>query len=55
MTNKCSSHVTGDALRRLGENHAKILTFTWHTTYIFQVIDLSFIGVAKARDKFWME
>jgi hypothetical protein len=55
LMDKCSSHVTPEIFRLLGENHIKILAFAPHTTNIFQALNLSFFGMFQTREKFWMD
>jgi hypothetical protein len=47
----CSDHITPEIFRLLGENQIKIVTFAPRTTNIFQVLDLSFFGVFKTKEK----
>jgi hypothetical protein len=51
----CSTHVTPEIFRLLGENHIKIVTFAPHTTNILQALALSFFIVLKTKEKFWMD
>jgi hypothetical protein len=55
LTDNCSAHVNPEIFRLLGENHVKIVTFAPHTANIFQALDLSFFGVFKTKQKFWMD
>jgi hypothetical protein len=55
LIDNCSAHVTPEIFRLLSENHVKIVIFAPHTTNIFQAIDLSFFGVFKMKEKFWMD
>jgi hypothetical protein len=55
MMDNCSSHVTGEIFRLIVENYAKIVIFARHTTNVFQALDLSFFGVFKRKENFWME
>jgi hypothetical protein len=55
LMDNCSAHVTPGIFRLLGEFHIKIVTFTPHTTNIFQALDLCFFGVFKTKEKFWMD
>jgi hypothetical protein len=51
----CSAHVTPEIFRLLGEKHIKIGIFAPYTINIFQALDLSFLGVFKTKEKFWMD
>jgi hypothetical protein len=55
LMDNCSVYVTPEIFRHLGENHIKIVTFAPHTTNIFQALDISFFGVFKTKEKFWMD
>jgi hypothetical protein len=55
LMDNCSAHVTPEIFRLLGENHITIVTFSLHTTHIFQALDLSLFGMFKTREKFWTE
>jgi hypothetical protein len=55
MVDNCSSHVTGEIFRLLGENYVKIVTFPRHTTNVFQALDLSFFGGFNRKENLWME
>jgi hypothetical protein len=55
LMDNCSFHVTPEIFRFLGENHIKIVAFVSHTTNISQALDLSFFGVFKTKEKFWMD
>jgi hypothetical protein len=54
LMDNCSVHVTPEIFRLLGENHIKIVTFAPHPTNIFQALNLSFFGVFKTKEKFWI-
>jgi hypothetical protein len=51
VTDKCSAHVTDDVIRLLTEARVRVITFTGHTTQIFQVLDLKLFGVLERRPK----
>jgi hypothetical protein len=55
LMDNCSARVTPEIFRLLGENHIKFITFAPHTRNIFQALDLSFFGVFKTKEKFWMD
>jgi hypothetical protein len=55
LMDNCSSHVTPEIFKPLGENHIEIFVCPPHTTNIFQALDLSFFGVLKAEEKFWTD
>jgi hypothetical protein len=52
LMDNCSAHVTPEIFRLLGENHIKMVTFSPHTTNIFQAFDLSFLVCLKRKRSF---
>jgi hypothetical protein len=52
MRDSCSSYVTSEIFRILGENHVKIVAFASYTTNLFQALDLSVFGVLKQKKHF---
>jgi hypothetical protein len=51
LMDNCSAHVTDDVIRLLTEARVRVITFTPHTTHIFQVLELTLFGVLKRRPR----
>jgi hypothetical protein len=49
LMDNCPSHVIDDIIAVLTEERVRVITFTPHTTQIFQVLDVTFFGALKRR------
>jgi hypothetical protein len=55
LMDNCSVQVTPEIFRLLGENHIRTVTLTPRAINIFQALSISFFGVFKTKEKFWMD
>jgi hypothetical protein len=47
LMDNCSDHMSDDVIELLNSAGVKIITFTSHTTHIFQVLDVMVFGALK--------
>jgi hypothetical protein len=52
LMDNCPSHLTQEVLGLLTAGRVRIVTFTPHTTHLFQVLDLTLFGLFKRRGQF---
>jgi hypothetical protein len=55
LMGNCCTYAPPEIFRFLRENHIRIVAFASHTTNIFRALNLSFFGVFKTKEKFWMD
>jgi hypothetical protein len=51
LMDNCPGLVTDDVIRPLTGARVRVITFTPHTTQIFQVLDVTLFGVLKRRPR----
>jgi hypothetical protein len=49
LIDNCSIHVQAETLQALADHRMKVITFSPHTTHIFQCLDLSLFGNFKKK------